>query len=250
VKWKVKLGDEAKPETVASRLVWAVGYFADEDYFVPELRVKEMPTRLHRGHKFVSADGVAHDARLKRDNSNQKKVGIWSWFDDPFTGTRELNGLRVLMAVIDNWDLKDENNSVLAVNTPGGARSVYLVSDLGASFGPTGFGWTRSKSRGNLKAYERAKWIREVTPYYVDFNVPSRPAVDHLPYVRQYSMRLHLREIGRKIPRQDVKWMAGLLGRLSGRQIRDAFRAAGYDAQYTEAFSRELEERIATLKAL
>src|SRR5262245_53026793 len=29
VKWKVKLGEEAKPETAATRFVWAAGYFAD-----------------------------------------------------------------------------------------------------------------------------------------------------------------------------------------------------------------------------
>ena len=45
VKWKVKLGDEARPETVASRLIWAVGYFANEDYFVPVLKVQKMPHR-------------------------------------------------------------------------------------------------------------------------------------------------------------------------------------------------------------
>ena len=31
VKWTVKLGMEARPETVASRLVWAVGYLTNED---------------------------------------------------------------------------------------------------------------------------------------------------------------------------------------------------------------------------
>ena len=36
MKWRVKLGVEARPETVASRLVWAVGYYANEDYFLPE----------------------------------------------------------------------------------------------------------------------------------------------------------------------------------------------------------------------
>src|SRR5215469_4309646 len=51
VKWKVKLGAEARPEVVASRLVWAVGYYADEDYFVPDLRVENMP-RLKRGQNF------------------------------------------------------------------------------------------------------------------------------------------------------------------------------------------------------
>ena len=35
VKWKIKLGLEARPETAASRLVWAAGYFANEDYLVP-----------------------------------------------------------------------------------------------------------------------------------------------------------------------------------------------------------------------
>ena len=34
VKWKIKLGDEARPETVATRLVWAVGFHTDEDYFL------------------------------------------------------------------------------------------------------------------------------------------------------------------------------------------------------------------------
>jgi hypothetical protein len=31
VRWKVKMGYEARPETVASRLVWAVGYTTNED---------------------------------------------------------------------------------------------------------------------------------------------------------------------------------------------------------------------------
>src|SRR4051812_39955647 len=37
VHWRVKLGPEVRPETVASRLVWGAGYFANEDYFVPVL---------------------------------------------------------------------------------------------------------------------------------------------------------------------------------------------------------------------
>src|SRR5262245_709718 len=37
--WRVKLGEESKPETVATRLLWSVGYFADEVYFLPQLTV-------------------------------------------------------------------------------------------------------------------------------------------------------------------------------------------------------------------
>src|SRR5262245_4721454 len=37
IRWKVKLGGEAQPETTATRFLWAAGYFADEDYYLPEL---------------------------------------------------------------------------------------------------------------------------------------------------------------------------------------------------------------------
>ena len=51
---------------------------------------------------------MAHGARLKRDPDDLKKLGIWQWKNNPLQGTREFNGLRTLMAVINNWDLKDE----------------------------------------------------------------------------------------------------------------------------------------------
>src|ERR1700722_20618686 len=43
VKWTVKLGVEARPETAASRLVWAAGYFTNEDYFLQNLQIGNMP---------------------------------------------------------------------------------------------------------------------------------------------------------------------------------------------------------------
>src|SRR6266446_3791342 len=133
VQWKVKLGTEARPETAASRLVWAVGYFADEDYFLADLRVDNMPPRLHRGQKLVASDGSIHGARLKRYLEGEKKIGTWEWRRDPFTGTRELNGLRVMMALINNWDLKDENNGVYQEKggEQEGPERVYLITDLG-----------------------------------------------------------------------------------------------------------------------
>ena len=42
-KWKAKLGIEAQPEVVATRLLWAIGYFTNENYFVPNLEVKNFP---------------------------------------------------------------------------------------------------------------------------------------------------------------------------------------------------------------
>src|SRR5262245_9645629 len=34
VRWKMKLGEEARPETAASRLVWAAGYQTNDEYLL------------------------------------------------------------------------------------------------------------------------------------------------------------------------------------------------------------------------
>lgn len=245
VKWKVKMGVEARPETVASRLVWAVGYFANEDYFMPALHVNEMK-RLHRGGHHVTRDGAMHDVRLKRHLKGEKKLGIWEWRNNPFTGTREWYGLRVLMAVMNNWDLKDQNNSIYQISGDSPEQR-YVVSDLGASFGTTGL---NRLAKGNLQAYTHSKWIDSVSQKYVNFNVPSEPSVDHLFWMTEMVRRMNLVWIGRGIPRADAKWMGSLLGRLSPRQIRDAFRAAGYSAADIEAFSQIVEHRIRELEGM
>ena len=63
VHWRVKLGPESQAETAATRLVWAAGYFVDEDYYFDELTVQGLP-KLHRGEQYVSEGGVVHGARL------------------------------------------------------------------------------------------------------------------------------------------------------------------------------------------
>jgi hypothetical protein len=239
-KWKLKMGVEARPETVASRFVWAVGYFADEDYFLPAVRVQQMP-RLHRGEKYVTGGVDVANVRLKRNPDSAKKIGIWHWAHDPFSGSRELNGLRTLMAVINNWDLKDKNLAVVQL-TGDRPEQRYLVSDLGASFGTTGYDWTAGHSKGNLKAYAHSKFIKRVMPETVSFYVPSREIPLGVTLGRTW--------IGRNIPIADARWMGDLLGRLSPKQIRDAFRAAQYSDHDVEAFSRVVEERIAALRSL
>lgn len=189
-----------------------------------------------------------YNVRLKRQHDG-KKTGTWEWADDPFTGTREWNALRALMAVMNNWDLKDENNSIYQISGKQ-PEQIYEVSDLGASFGTTGLSWTRHGSRGNLSAYERSKFIKVVTADYVSFYTPSRPALDHFPDIPELRKRLRLRWIGREIPRSDARWLGDLLARLSAAQIRSAFRAAQYPPGDVEAFSRVLETRIAELRNL
>jgi hypothetical protein len=246
VKWKIKLGAEAKPETAATRLVWAVGYFAQEDYFLADVHVTGLPAHLQRGQKLVGAEGEMRNVRLKRHQKGEEKLGDWRWREDPFARSREWNGLRVLMSVINNWDLKDNNNAVYEKD----AERIYMVSDLGASFGTTGYNPNHDVSKGNLRNYERSNFIAKTTAEYVDFSAPSRPALFVFFNPREFFPRINMRWIGKRIPRSDARWMGQLLARLSHQQIRDAFRAAGYTPEDTEGFARVIERRIGELTAL
>jgi len=151
------------------------------------------------------------------------------------------------MALINNWDLKDVNT---AVYDKANGERVYVVSDLGASFGAPGFSWSMRESRGNLEVYSHAPFISNITAEFVDFVAPSRPALLRSPALPAYMKRLRMRWIGRHIPRQDAKWMGELLARLSPAQIRDAFRAAGYSPDEVEGFAKAVEGRIAQLNEL
>jgi hypothetical protein len=81
VEWKVKLGEEPQSETAAARLLWAAGYFVDEDYYLPEFTVTALPT-LRRGEEFVSRDGTIHGARLERPKGVVKH-GNWDCLTIP-----------------------------------------------------------------------------------------------------------------------------------------------------------------------
>lgn len=253
VKWKLKLGAEAKPEPVAAHLVWSVGYFANEDYFMPEVQVKNLPAHVHRGQKWISADGTMRDVRLKRYLNGEKKIGIWQWRNNPFADTRELNGLRVMMAVINNWDLKDINNEVYREkhsDQGAGPELVYMVTDLGSSFGTTNFERSHEKSKGNLNSYQHSKFIRKVDGDFVDFDDPKRPQTIIAVNPKEFVSRVNEEWIGRHIPRADAKWIGQLLAKLSPEQIRDAFRAGGYSPEEAESFAAVVESRIRDLNQL
>ena len=243
VEWKVKLGEETRSETAASRFLWAAGYFVDEDYYLPKLSVTGLPT-LHRGQEFVSRDGAIRGARLERKLKDVEKRGTWDWFDNPFVGTRELNGLRVMMALVNNWDLKEVNNQIYDMR---GQRR-YVVTDLGASFGNTGNSITRSKSEA--QEYADSKFVANVTSTSVDFVLHSRPLFLTAVDVPNYQMRTRIEAITKKIPRADAKWIGRRLSFLSEKQIGDGFRAGGYTADEIVVYTKALQKRIAELNAL
>ena len=242
VTWKAKLGEEVHGETAAARLLWAAGYVVDEIYYRPQIRVRGM-TALSRGQQFVAADGVVTGVRLERDVPNDDSTP-WSWYDNPLVGTREFNGLRVMMALINNWDLKAVNNGDAAAAD----GRVYRITDLGASFGRTGHALRRSK--GVATEYAESRFIDKVTATHVDFVLHSRPFFPTVVHIPNYRFRTRMEGIVKEIPLADARWIGGRLGQLSETQIGDCFRAGGFTPADVATYTQAVMRRVAALNAL
>jgi hypothetical protein len=153
------------------------------------------------------------------------------------------------MAVTNNWDLTTSNNKVYVVFN----ERHYLVSDLGATFGKTGSPPSHvpllpHATKGVLQDYEHSRLIRALTGDTVTFEMHTTAPFFMRPFDRKYFNEYRQAEqLERGIPVLDVRWMGGLLARLTPQQIRDAFRAAGYQPEGVEGFAKTVENRIAAL---
>src|SRR5215218_4773934 len=119
--WVVKIGKEAQSETSAVRLLWGVGYVTEVNYLVPRVT--------------IPGKGIFTNVRFEARPEEWDRVGEWQWTRNPFTSTPEYQGLKIMMALINNWDLKDSNNVIVQTRTNGNDELRYVISDLGATFG-------------------------------------------------------------------------------------------------------------------
>ncbi len=123
-----------------------------------------------------------------------------------------------------------------------------MISDLGASLGRTGNSFGRS--RGVMKDYAETKFIKKVTPEYVDFVMHSRPFFLTIFYFPYYLSRTRMESVATHIPIADARWLGNRLGQFSPEQIRDCFRAAGFSPAEVEGYTRVVMQRIEALKKL
>src|SRR5437667_10885948 len=118
-----------------------------------------------------------------------------------------------MKALMNSWHLKDENNAIYEGPEP--PRKIYLVSDLGSTFGTTGRGWTHATSKDNLKSYSHSRFISKSTPQFVDFAAPSRPTLIFLfSSFGEFFSRLRVRCTDKHIPIAAAKTLGALLGEL------------------------------------
>jgi hypothetical protein len=240
--WRVKWGDEVRSETFASRLAWAAGYHVEHCYFVPAGHI-DGAKDLTRAASCVKEDLTFVDARFELDEAGVRKLFDehgWSWDDNPFVGTRELNGLKIMLMLTSNWDNKDVRDVGRGSNTAifehrladGSIEARYLIIDWGASMGRWGTPFDRSKWDAAGYEAQTPDFVAGVEDGFVRWN-----------YIGQRTD-----EARAGISVADVRWLYGYLGRITDEQLRAGLSASGATAEETERFTRAIRLRLEQLE--
>ncbi len=217
-KWSAKMPPEASTEVVASRIVWGVGYHQPPIYYVGRWNAEKAPEENPQLPARFRESKPALHGLVDTDE-------LWSYYQNPFVGTRELNGLLVLQVMLGNSDLKDEQNALYTLSEPfEGASRWYVARDLGQSFGRTG---VLDAPRGDLKTFEETPFIKGMVGQYVRFDYRGRHGT-----------------LVSRLTAADVRWICEKLDRLTDKQWQDAFRAGGYAPETASRFIKRFDQKI------
>lgn len=252
VLWSVKLGEEAQSETTATRLVWAVGYFAEEAYYFENVKIRNLPKHLSRGDEHVAPGNFLVGARFEPRRSHIKRDDTWDWDKNPFKDTKELSGLKILMILLNNFDAREANNRILYDKRSGTREALYYVTDLGATLGRAG-GLGGKRTKNNLNDFLSTRFVMGIEDGAVEFDYDTRPSrLGHLSvlYPPYYRGEVKKEKSMRGIPVEHARWIGALLTQLTDEQLRDAFRAANYPEEIREGYVRSLRTRIDQLGRL
>jgi hypothetical protein len=218
--WRVEQADQNRAhspdgpvEVVISRILSAVGYHQPPVYYLPAFTLRD-----------TSGTRTAPGGRFRLDQRLEDR-GTWSWQQNPFVGTRPYNGLLVILMMLNSSDLKDSNNTVYEIRTEKGRHHWFVVRDLGIGLGNT------SQVRaplGDIDAFEEHGFITGTENGFVTFDYRGH----HEELIRQ------------RITPADVQWAGELLGQITYRQWRDAFRAGGFHEQTARRFIARLQLKV------
>jgi hypothetical protein len=220
--WVAKLGREAQPETAAVRLLWGLGYKTEVNYLAPEIT--------------IPGKGTHKNVRLEARPANVERLDEWKWKENPFNGSNELQGLKIMMVFLTNWDLLDLQNKVLRVDNNGTVEHHFIVSDLGATFGKLGnnnlpFFFRLGRKTNDPGTWYEAGFVKGVEGGIIDFDFKGKG-----------------RSLMDDISVENGRWLATRLARLSDKQLEDAFRAANYSAEEVKLLREGVRLRTAELQ--
>ena len=239
--WRVKWGYEAKPESFCVRFAAACGYFAEVTHYVASGRI-DFVTNLSRARPLVGEDGSFTDARFELEDRSVRMLfdeHSWAWHDNPFVGTRQLDGLKIVVMLLSNWDSKDRRDVSRGSNTAifeypvsrFASEARYLITDWGGAMGKWGT-TVVSRGRWDVAGFEAQTpgFVAAVHDGVVDFG-----------YQGQRS------EIGRGIPVAHVQWFYRKAQRITETALRTGLLASGATEEEATRFARALMTRIEAL---
>ena len=221
--WSAKFPPEAGTEVVASRILWGLGYHQPPIYLLEKWTAEKATSpNPQLPARFREKDPDLHG--LEAGDS-------WSYYQNPFVGTRQMNGLLVLQAMLGNSDLKDPQNVIYTLEREHErARRWYVARDLGQTFGRTGM---IDPPRGDVEVFEKTPFILGVQNGRVRLEYRGRH-----------------KALFTDIRPADVRWICERLDKLTDRQWQDAFRAGGIEPAAAERFIRRMKQKIAEGLAL
>ena len=247
--WNVKFGDEASPQVFCNRLVWACGYVVETEYYLANGQITGA-RKLKRAKSMIGKDGGFSGARfqLRSDSPKFIKAANWSWKDNLFLGTRQLNGLKILMMLVSNWDAKDTrdidptgksasadtNLGIFQETSDEGIRYLFFVDDWGASMGRWGHSPARSKWDCESYRGQTSDFVRGVHNDVVEWGYTGK----------------HDHDITQGIRVGDVAWLLQYLGQITDDQLRAGLASAGATPEQVECFGSAIRDRIGQLRRI
>jgi hypothetical protein len=243
-KWRVKWGQEVRCEAFAVRLVWGCGYFAEVTHLVPSGSIVGA-ANLSRARQCLDEAGQFVDARFEREEEHVRTLfeeHSWAWNDNPFVGTRELAGLKIVVMLLSNWDSKDRRDVARGSNTAifeyrlsrWRREAHYLISDWGGSLGRWGSNVvTRGRWDVDGFAAQTPEFVTGVRDGYVRFGYTGQRTSDVADGIRV----------------DHARWFARRAARITDRQLVAALVASGATEEEAGRFARAIRQRIEMLAA-
>ena len=240
--WTVKFGGEVHGDVFASRLLHALGYLTQPTYYAAGGTIGGAHD-LKRAKAFIGRDGSFRFARFKlHDHKALSPVDGdgWSWTENPFVGTPQLNGLKILMMLTSNWDAKDardgkgSNTSIYVKSKSKTDQRFYAFDDWGATMGEWGGFFDRDIWDAEGYAAQTKDFARVAADGRIEWGYRGK----------------HDQDITSGISVADVRWLMTYLSRVTDDELRAGLRASGATEAQIGVYTRAIRQRIAALEEL
>ncbi|HEX5000513.1 MAG TPA: hypothetical protein VFY29_19980 [Terriglobia bacterium] len=225
--WNIKWGIEAGPSAFCTRLIRACGYLAEAEYFLDEGRLEGV-RNLTRARRHVSEDGSFEDARFQLRAESPKYLDghHWTLKKNPFLGTPEFQGLKILILLLSNWDTRESNFGIFLDSSGNRQRYLYVHTDWGAALGHWGNAFTRTKGECRDFAEQTTGFVKGLDHGVVKWGFGD-----------MHDIRV-----------ADVRWILQYLGEITDAQLRLGLASSGKSPQEADCYTRALRQRIVQLR--